>query len=70
MYFLAEFKIRISETEAFQRALESGARIEQVFWPADTARIHAGHAAFVFAFAGRSDSELRLAAERLAQAIL
>jgi GntR family transcriptional regulator/MocR family aminotransferase len=70
MHFMAEFKTPLPEEEAYRAAFEAGVRLEKVYWPAGKVSIRPGHAAFVLAFAGRSDAEICLAAERLAGAIL
>ena len=70
MHFMAEFKTALPEEDAYQAALEAGVRLERVYWPADKVSVRPGHAAFVLAFAGRSDAEICLAAERLASAFL
>jgi len=70
MHLMAEFKTRFSESEAFQRAFDNGVRLEQIYWPANVVMSRPGCVAFVCAFAGRSDFEIQLAAERLARAFL
>jgi GntR family transcriptional regulator/MocR family aminotransferase len=70
MHFLADFQIDLSESEAFDRALAAGVRLERVYWPACSEVERPGHVQFVFTFAARSEEELVLAAEKLAHAFL
>jgi GntR family transcriptional regulator / MocR family aminotransferase len=70
MYVLAEFKTRLSQSEAHDRAFQRGVSLEQLYWPGDAPSARPGRVSFVCAFAGRSDAEIPLAAERLASALL
>jgi len=70
MHFMAEFRTSLSDDKAYQLAFEAGVRVERVYWPSHNSPTRSGHVAFVLAFAGRSDAELCLAAERLAGAFL
>ena len=65
---MAEFKTALPEDEAYRAAFDAGVRLEKVYWPTGKVNARPGHVAFVLAFAGRSDAEICLAAERLASA--
>jgi len=70
MHFLADFQIDLSEEDAFNRALAAGVRLERVYWPASPPVERPGHVQFVFAFAALNETELVVAAERLAKVFL
>jgi GntR family transcriptional regulator / MocR family aminotransferase len=70
MYILAEFKTHLSQSEARDRALRHGVSLEQLYWPGDAPPPRPGRVNFVCAFAGRSDAEIPLVAERLSSALL
>jgi GntR family transcriptional regulator / MocR family aminotransferase len=70
MHFVADFKISLSEPEAFERALALGVRLERLYWPNGVAIERSGHVQFAFAFASLSESDVVLAAERIAHAFL
>jgi GntR family transcriptional regulator/MocR family aminotransferase len=70
MHFLADFEIDFSEQEAFERALAAGIRVERLYWPSSSEILRPGHVQFVFTFAAVSESDLAIAAERLARAFL
>lgn len=70
MHFMAEFNVPLSQPEAYERALEGGVRLEPVYWPGNGGKSPNRKPAFVFPFASVSDSDVRLAVERLARALL
>jgi GntR family transcriptional regulator/MocR family aminotransferase len=70
MYVLAEFSTHLSQSEAHDRAFRNGVSLEKMHWPADAPPPRPGRVSFVCAFAGRSDAEIPVAAERLARALL
>ena len=67
---MAEFKTRLSEADAYECTFQNGVSLEQLYWPGETPSPKTGRVSFVCAFAGRSDTELPLAAERLARVLL
>jgi GntR family transcriptional regulator / MocR family aminotransferase len=70
MHFVADFEIKLSEQDAFDRALAAGVRVERLYWSASSEIQRPGHVQFVFTFAALSENDLCLAAERLARAFL
>ena len=70
MHFMADFEIELSEQDAFDRAVAAGVRVERLYWPASSELHRPGHVQFVFTFAAVNESDLALAAERLAGAFL
>jgi GntR family transcriptional regulator / MocR family aminotransferase len=70
MHFLADFQTSLSEVNAFDRMLAAGVRVERLYWHGSSAIQRAGHVQFVFGFAATSESDIVLAAERLAHAFL
>jgi GntR family transcriptional regulator/MocR family aminotransferase len=68
MHFVADFKSRLTEDEAFERALKKGVRLERVFWLGEEPIRLAGHFQFVFSYAHLREEELILAVQRIASA--
>jgi GntR family transcriptional regulator/MocR family aminotransferase len=70
MHLLADFQTSLSEDDAFDRVRAAGVRVERLYWHGSSAMQRAGHVQFVFGFAAISESDIVLAAERLAHAFL
>jgi GntR family transcriptional regulator/MocR family aminotransferase len=69
MHFVADFQTGLSETDAFNRILAAGVRVERLYWPGGSAVESAGHVRFVLAFAAIHEKNIVLAAERIGQAL-
>jgi GntR family transcriptional regulator/MocR family aminotransferase len=71
MHFMADFQTSLSESDAFDRVLAAGVRVDRLYWHGHPAAIQrAGHVQFVFGFAAISEDDLVFAAERIAHAFL